>query len=83
MNEEKECVRSVKVDLKKCQIPCQGIFADIRKVSSLDYEDKKHELAHENYISYKKFYEESRGNRYYLISIKFKNETYKNKLQNR
>ena len=61
------CAERINVNYDLCLTPCEGIYADVKKVP----ETGKHNLINDNlfierYRKYKKFYEKS-SSKYYIL----------------
>ena len=59
---EKTCVEDIELDTSKCKLPCEGIFASVRKFPTLNVkQDESHLIFVEGYKKFKRFFEKSQG----------------------
>ena len=59
--EKSVCVEKIGIQSKLCQMPCQGIFADVKKSAHENITAENPEIFLERYKSFKKFFETSEG----------------------
>ena len=55
------CAQNIKVDTSACMAPCEGIFADVKKLPPADIKKENTDMFIERYKNYKKFFEPSEG----------------------
>ena len=55
------CAQNMKVDTSACMAPCEGIFADVKKLPPVDIKKENTDMFIERYKNYKKFFEPSEG----------------------
>ena len=55
------CAQNMKVDTSACMAPCEGIFADVKKLPPADIKKENTDMFIERYKNYKKFFEPSEG----------------------
>ena len=62
--EDNACVENItddNVDTSVCLEPCEGIFADVKRLPPKNITNENTKLFFENYESYKRFFEISEG----------------------
>ena len=55
------CAQNVEIDKKICMVPCEGIYADIKKLPSDNVFAENDEMFKLRYKNYKSFFEKSKG----------------------
>ena len=65
---ENLCAENITIDSSNCLIPCQGIYADVTKTEADKIDGIYYETLLKNYKRYKRFFDVSEGNHFFLYN---------------
>ena len=63
------CAGNISLETNNCLVPCEGIFADVKKLPAEDIKSQNSEMFVDRYYDYKKFFEPYDGTLIYHFCV--------------